>query len=382
MARSRGAAAAPAPDRGSGMAGLTINSARIPSGETPVQGVPLEPYVLVRRSDNSSCNAEEVPEEGSGDARFSLRFRWYRSVVNRGGAVCFFHQVRGRGGIARSAARARGLETLSARAPGAGPRGDNPVHPVPAQQGRDAQELHVLDRLPAPALGGAQGAARKRCAAGPRVWRCCRLPASVPVAVPAAGARLSSWGARAQLAMARCRRTRTASPPTPASRPATPSATAARPGSRWVAQGGCCAWLLWPSAAQAAEWGPGPQVGKGRLYTPCADDVGSVLKCEVVAIDSASAFGELGKTFSVATARVRPAPSPPKRALTPLPPPKAVVAAGKFTALTYNLLADLYATVRARRRLRPSHQRLACRRAPLLCSLAAGRRLPAVRRCY
>ena len=75
------------------MAALTINSARIPSGETPVQGVPLEPYVLVRRSDNSSCNAEEVPEEGSGDARFSLRFRWYRSVVNRGGAVCFFHQV-------------------------------------------------------------------------------------------------------------------------------------------------------------------------------------------------------------------------------------------------------------------------------------------------
>ena len=77
------------------MAALTINSARIPSGETPVQGVPLEPYVLVRRADNSSCNAEEVPEEGSGDARFSLRFRWYRSVVNRGGAVCFFHQVRG-----------------------------------------------------------------------------------------------------------------------------------------------------------------------------------------------------------------------------------------------------------------------------------------------
>ena len=92
------------------------------------------------------------------------------------------------------------------------------------------------------------------------------------------------------------------------------------------------------------------QVGKGRLYTPCEDDVGSVLKCEVVAIDTASPYGEQGKTFSNATARVRPAPSPPKRALTPIsPPPKNVVSAGKFTALTYNLLADLYATVRHRK---------------------------------
>ena len=89
------------------------------------------------------------------------------------------------------------------------------------------------------------------------------------------------------------------------------------------------------------------QVGKGRLYTPCEDDVGTVLKCEVVAIDTASPYGEQGKTFSNATARVRPAPSPPKRVFTPIsPPPKNVVSAGKFTALTYNLLADLYATVR------------------------------------
>lgn len=91
------------------MAALTINSARIPSGETPVQGVPLEPYVLVRRADNSSCNAEEVPEEGSGDARFSLRFRWYRSVVNRGGAVCFFHQVRARGCVSLPGVRVGGI---------------------------------------------------------------------------------------------------------------------------------------------------------------------------------------------------------------------------------------------------------------------------------
>lgn len=92
---------------------------------------------------------------------------------------------------------------------------------------------------------------------------------------------------------------------------------------------------------------PASQVGKGRLFTPSEDDVGTVLKCEVVAIDSTSPYGELGKTFSIATNRVRPAPSPPKRAFVPITPaPKSVVSAGKFTALTYNLLADLYATVR------------------------------------
>lgn len=75
------------------MAGLTITQARIPSSDAPICGVTLEPYVLIRRSDGQSCNAEDCPEEGSGDARYSLRFRWYRSVVNRGGAVCFIHQV-------------------------------------------------------------------------------------------------------------------------------------------------------------------------------------------------------------------------------------------------------------------------------------------------
>lgn len=90
------------------------------------------------------------------------------------------------------------------------------------------------------------------------------------------------------------------------------------------------------------------QVGKGRLYTPTEDDVGSVLKCEVVAIDAGSPYVEAGKTHSIATARVRPAPSPPRRSLSPITPaPKNIVSAGKFTALTYNLLADLYATVRA-----------------------------------
>lgn len=48
--------------------------------------------------------------------------------------------------------------------------------------------------------------------------------------------------------------------------------------------------------------------------------------------------------------QVRLAPLPPKRALIALPPAKGQAAPdtqGSFTLLTYNLLADLYATVAA-----------------------------------
>ena len=58
-----------------------------------MQGVTVEPYVVCRRADaTTTCTAEDVPEEGlDSQSRFALRFRWYRSVVNRGGAVCWVH---------------------------------------------------------------------------------------------------------------------------------------------------------------------------------------------------------------------------------------------------------------------------------------------------
>ena len=70
---------------------LTIISNRLPSGDTPVCGVPLDPYVLCRKDNNTTATADELPEEGASSARFSLRFRWYRSVVQRSGAVCWIH---------------------------------------------------------------------------------------------------------------------------------------------------------------------------------------------------------------------------------------------------------------------------------------------------
>lgn len=85
------------------------------------------------------------------------------------------------------------------------------------------------------------------------------------------------------------------------------------------------------------------QVAKSSAYTPTSEDVGSILKYEVVGYDGGS-FSESGKAFTVQTARVRPLPEPPRRVLVPLVPTKPT--GGTFTVLTYNVLADLYATVR------------------------------------
>ena len=69
---------------------LQVLSCKLPVSEFIVQGVTIEPYVLVRRPEAAgTTTADEVPEEGTGDSRHCLRFRWYRSVLNRGGAVCW-----------------------------------------------------------------------------------------------------------------------------------------------------------------------------------------------------------------------------------------------------------------------------------------------------
>jgi CCR4-NOT transcription complex subunit 6 len=86
------------------------------------------------------------------------------------------------------------------------------------------------------------------------------------------------------------------------------------------------------------------EVGRDRTYAPGPDDVGAILKFDCTAHDVASPYPDVGKTFSIITARARPAPAPPRRAMVPITPPQPAVTKGRFTLLTYNLLADLYAT--------------------------------------
>lgn len=91
--------------------------------------------------------------------------------------------------------------------------------------------------------------------------------------------------------------------------------------------------------------GIAPQVSRTRRYTPGPEDVGYALRLDVSVADSRSGC-DLGKPIVVNSSRVRPAPSPPLRPMLPLPPPPGGhFASGRFTVLTYNLLADLYAKV-------------------------------------
>ena len=54
-----------------------------------------------------------------------------------------------------------------------------------------------------------------------------------------------------------------------------------------------------------------------------------------------------GIEATLASCALQPAPVPPRRDLVALPPPPKVSlhAEGRFTVLSYNILADLYATV-------------------------------------
>eukprot|EP00195_Chlamydomonas_chlamydogama_P016392 CAMPEP_0202900342 /NCGR_PEP_ID=MMETSP1392-20130828/11166_1 /ASSEMBLY_ACC=CAM_ASM_000868 /TAXON_ID=225041 /ORGANISM="Chlamydomonas chlamydogama, Strain SAG 11-48b" /LENGTH=568 /DNA_ID=CAMNT_0049586715 /DNA_START=168 /DNA_END=1874 /DNA_ORIENTATION=- len=86
------------------------------------------------------------------------------------------------------------------------------------------------------------------------------------------------------------------------------------------------------------------EVGRSRTYTPTQDDVGYVLKFEVCIVGKAPphTMPDPMKVQVVQTTRVRPAPNPPLRHMVQLVPPSSHTN-GRFTLLTYNLLADLYA---------------------------------------
>jgi len=97
-----------------------------------------------------------------------------------------------------------------------------------------------------------------------------------------------------------------------------------------------------PSTLSAGEtW---IEVSRARKYTPVQDDVGFVLKYECSMVDAMHPYIDGGRPAEAFTARVRPAPNLPVRhmvALPNAPPPSS--SGSRFTVLTYNLLADLYA---------------------------------------
>eukprot|EP00887_Chlorella_sp_A99_P001164 scaffold14.g1164.t1 len=248
------------------MAGpIHILSARLQS-ETPVSGVALEPYILCRRNDGTTVSAEEVPAEGQTDSRFSVKCRWYRSVLTKGGQFCWVHPEKEAAIQCILCLRCK-VDTKKS-------------YHCSAECLREHWAFHKDFHQNSRENGAENG------------YRSHQDP--------------SVKG----------------------------SYTYSNSGEAWV------------------------EIGHERTYCPTAEDVGAILKFECTAYDAASPYPEasaaarrvgsggsgVGKTFSIITSRVRPAPCPPRRALVPLTPAKPSVARGKFTLLSYNMLADLYAT--------------------------------------
>lgn len=91
------------------------------------------------------------------------------------------------------------------------------------------------------------------------------------------------------------------------------------------------------------EQGGWQEVGRSRCYTPSSEDVGSTLKFEITPI-LLPTKQELAPPWTFFTGRViTPAPAP-SRSRIPLAQPSD--GDHRFSVLSYNLLADLYAHVR------------------------------------
>eukprot|EP00889_Picochlorum_renovo_P001125 jgi/Picre1/28155/NNA_003561.t1 len=217
------------------MTPFSILSARLQS-DTPVCGVAIEPYVLVRRADGTTVTADEVPEEGYTDARFSL---------NLGGQNQYRYK-----------------EEFS-------------LHPECLKEHWHFHvDFHNQSRNNA---GSDSNQLSKQNSSA--MLNGLRSPGDL--------VHLAGYNAT---------------------------------GETWV------------------------EVGNQRCYIPTQEDVGCVLRYECTAYDSASAYPDMGKTFSILTSRVRPSATPPMRSMIHMTPVRPTLKRGKFTVLSYNLLADLYAS--------------------------------------
>lgn len=233
---------------------FSIVSVKLPTGDTPICGVTLEPYVVVKRGD-STVTADEVPEEGSGEGLYQLKSRWYRSTIPRGGAVCSVHPDREATVQCVICTRSKVPQHLS--------------YHCSCDCLKSNWSLHREHHRQGYVNGGQENGVE--------------------------------------------------------------ATTSFKTGTSIVSNGET--WI---------------EVGRGRTYTPSQEDVGLVLKYDCSVLDTLHPYAEYGKSTSVFTSRVRPAPTPPTRNLIPLPlSPSVAMAQGRFTILTYNLLADLYAKASA-----------------------------------
>lgn len=230
---------------------FAIVSVKLTSGDTPICGVTLEPYIVVRKSDGAgACTADDVPEEGVSDGAYQLRSRWYRSTITRGNAVCNVHPEK--------EAAVQCMVCLRSRVP------QHLSYHCTAECLKNHWHLHKEHHLQSPSNGQENGISD--------------TPSIKPTSIYSNG-------------------------------------------ETWI------------------------EVCRARKYTPVADDVGFTLKYECTVVEAARPYADISRGQPIITNRVRPAPNPPNRLLVPLHlrHTSQTVEGGKFSLLSYNLLADLYA---------------------------------------
>ncbi|ONL94052.1 CCR4-NOT transcription complex subunit 6 [Zea mays] len=109
---------------------------------------------------------------------------------------------------------------------------------------------------------------------------------------------------------------------------------------------------VYPTGTEKSSGETWFEVGWSRTYTATTDDIGHVLRFECIVVD-VETRGTVRAPTSVMTSRVIPAPTPTPRRLIPVNAADAMVhfdldsrtsSFGTFTVLSYNILADTYAT--------------------------------------
>ncbi|CAN6296398.1 unnamed protein product [Urochloa humidicola] len=271
---------------------LTVLRVHLPS-EIPIVGCEITPYVLLRRPDGGIFT-DDVSEASAVDGYF-VRYKWYRIQSDRRASVCSVHPT--------EQATLQCIGCLKSKIPVA------KSYHCSAKCFSDAWQHHrVLHERAISALN--ENGTEEEELFG-RFGSGSSSSGIISAALSGSTPNLSqSSGVN--------------NGPTPVY----PTGTEKSSGETWF------------------------EVGRSRTYTATADDIGHVLRFECVVVDLETR-GTVGAPTSVLTSRVIPAPTPTPRRLIPVNAADAMghfdldsrtSSFGTFTVLSYNILADTYAT--------------------------------------
>ncbi|XP_059646437.1 carbon catabolite repressor protein 4 homolog 1-like [Cornus florida] len=266
---------------------LSVLRVHLPS-DIPIVGCELSPYVLLRRPDKSATT-EDVPESAPIDGHF-LRYKWYRIQSDKKVAICSVHPS--------EQATLQCLGCVKAKIPVA-----KSYHCSPKCFSDAWQHHRVLHERAASAVNE-NGTEEEELFGRFNSTGSGVVNANLPALQP--NPNLANGAASLY-----------------------PAVVAQRNGGE--------TWF---------------EVGRSKTYTPTADDIGHVLKFECVVVDAETKL-TVGHVNTILTSRVIPAPSPSPRRLISvsgvdvlghLDSDGRMLSAGTFSVLSYNILADVYAS--------------------------------------